>query len=160
MTRRAPQPSLFWLTGLLLVGWMGCAPADSDTIDASFIHLPGESDDAQAPRMSWNATHMDLGLLAAGEQRHLTYTVTNAGGAPMLIAQVLPSCGCTVADAWDEGPIAPGESRDIVLHVKAGETTTTLAESATVVTNAVPASIELTFTADVLGPDRAEPLQP
>ena len=78
----------------------------------------------------------------------------------MVIAQVLPSCGCTVAEAWDEGPIAPGESRDIILHVKAGETTSTLSESATVVTNAVPASIELTFTADVLGPDRTETPQP
>ncbi len=160
MTQRRSLSPWIWLTGVCILGAVGCLAPQSDEIDASFIHLPGESDPAEAPRMAWSATHMDLGLFAAGEQRHLTYTVTNDGGAPMVIAQVLPSCGCTVAEAWDEGPIAPGESRDIILHVKAGETTSTLSESATVVTNAVPASIELTFTADVLGPDRTETPQP
>ena len=67
------------LLGLALVGWTSCTPPSNEVIDASFIHIPGESDADRAPHMAWNTTHMDLGLLAAGEQRRLTYTVTNDG---------------------------------------------------------------------------------
>ena len=59
-----------------------------------------------------------------------------------------------MAKAWDPSPLAPGESTRIVLRFDAGETTRTLSESATVVTNAIPGSVELRFTAEVLGPDR------
>lgn len=148
------------LLGLALVGWTSCTPPSNEVIDASFIHIPGEADADRAPHMAWNTTHMDLGLLAAGEQRRLTYTVTNDGQAPLLLAQVLPSCGCTIAEEWDTAPIPPGAQRDLVLLVEGGERTETLNEKATVVTNAVPASIELTFTAQVLGPDRAPDSQP
>ena len=65
-----------------------------------------------------------------------------------------------MAEEWDTAPIPPGAQRDLVLLVEAGERTETLNEKATVVTNAVPASIELTFTAQVLGPDRAPDSQP
>ena len=148
------------ITGWLLLGLLACDTPNDGRIDSSFIHLPGESADDPAPHMAWSATHLDLGVLAAGEHRTLTFTVTNDGQAPMLIAQVVPSCGCTVAEEWDTAPIPPGESRDIQLAFDAGETTRTLNEKATVVTNAVPASIELTFAADVLGPDRAPEPEP
>ena len=148
---------------LVLLGWtllvVSCSDAEP-TIDASIIHLPGEGDAPSGPVMAWDATTRDLGIVAAGSSHGLSYTVTNAGDAPMVITQVLPSCGCTVAEAWRDTPIAPGESETVVLHLDAGETTRTLSESATVVTNAVPASIELTFTADVLGPDRLPDTQP
>ena len=143
--------ALLFLQGLALTG---CGGHQSDGVDASFIHLPGEGEAQNAPRMQWSTTELDLGLVAAGESRELTYELTNAGRSPLIVTQVLPSCGCTVAEAWDSSPLAPGESTRIVLRFDAGETTRTLSESATVVTNAIPGSVELRFTAEVLGPDR------
>ena len=142
------------LLTLLGVALFGCGGQRSGGVDASFIHLPGEGDAQDAPRMQWSTTALDLGLVAAGESRELTYELTNAGRSPLIVTQVLPSCGCTVAQAWDASPLAPGESTHIVLRFDAGETTRTLSESATVVTNAIPGSVELRFTAEVLGPDR------
>ena len=143
--------ALLFLQGLALIG---CGGRQSDGVDASFIHLPGEGEAQNAPQMQWSTTELDLGLVAAGESRELTYELTNAGRSPLIVTQVLPSCGCTVAKAWDPSPLAPGESTRIVLRFDAGETTRTLSESATVVTNAIPGSVELRFTAEVLGPDR------
>ena len=142
------------LLSLLGVSLIGCGGQQSGGVDASFIHLPGEGDADDAPRMQWSTTAIDLGLVAAGESRELSYELTNAGRSPLIVTQVLPSCGCTVAQAWDSSPLGPGESTHIVLRFDAGETTRTLSESATVVTNAIPGSVELRFTAEVLGPDR------
>jgi len=143
--------ALLSLQGVVLTG---CDGRQSDGVDASFIHLPGEGEVRTAPRMQWSTTEIDLGLVAAGESRELTYELSNAGRSPLIVTQVLPSCGCTVAEAWDPSPLAPGETTRIVLRFDAGETTRTLSESATVVTNAIPGSVELRFTAEVLGPDR------
>lgn len=94
---------------LVLLGWtllvVSCSDAEP-TIDASIIHLPGEGDAPSGPVMAWDATTRDLGIVAAGSSHDLSYTVTNAGDAPMVITQVLPSCGCTVAEAWRDAPIA------------------------------------------------------
>ena len=133
---------------------VGCANGAGDAVDSSFIHLPGAEGADEAPKMAWKETELDLGLVAAGETRNLTYELTNSGRSPLIITQVLPSCGCTVAEPWDPSPLPPGQSTLIVLRFEAGESTRTLSESATVVTNAIPASVELAFTAQVLGPDR------
>ena len=144
-----------WTMALVsMVSLMGCANEAGEAVDSSFIHLPGANGADEAPKMEWTETELDLGLVAAGETRSLTYELTNAGQSPLIITQVLPSCGCTVAEPWDPSPLPPGQSTSIVLRFEAGESTRTLTESATVVTNAIPASVELTFTAQVLGPDR------
>jgi len=140
--------------GLLSAFLMGCSGASGNQVDSSFIHLPGAGGTEDAPRMDWAKTDIDLGLVAAGESRELAYELTNSGGSPLIVTQVLPSCGCTIAEPWDASPLAPGQSTRILLRFEAGESTRTLSESATVVTNAIPASVELRFTAQVLGPDR------
>ena len=138
------------LTGVLA----GCSGSSGSQVDSSFIHLPGAEASDDVPRMSWTETDIDLGLISAGESRELAYELTNTGKSPLIVTQVLPSCGCAIAEPWDTSPLAPGQSTRILLHFEAGETTRTLSESATVVTNAIPASVELRFTAQVLGPDR------
>ena len=127
--------ALLFLQGAVLIG---CGGRQTDGVDASFIHLPGEGEAQNAPRMQWSTTELDLGLVAAGESRELTYELTNAGRSPLIVTQVLPSCGCTVAEAWDASPSPPAHP-PIVLRFDAGETTRTLSESATVGPTPFPA---------------------
>lgn len=44
-----------------------------------------------------------------------TFTVKNTGNQPLIIAQVNPSCSCSVSD-WNKEPIAPGETSEIKVH--------------------------------------------
>ena len=130
-----------------------CNSGSRDAVDASFIHIPGESESGDAPRMFWAADSVDLGILAAGETVDIPYQLTNLGKAPLVVTQIKPSCGCTVARDWDRSPLAPAASRTIVLSFDAGDRVGPIAEYATVVSNAVPSSAKLQFSARVMGPE-------
>jgi hypothetical protein len=137
---------------LVLSVLAGCGTSAPEGVDASFIHIPGENDKGQGPVVTWNTDSVDLGILAAGEVARATYTFQNTGASPLVIAQVLPSCGCTVARDWPTSPIAPGKEGAITLEFNAGDRSGTVSESATVVSNAVPSSFVLQFSARVMGP--------
>ena len=130
-----------------------CSSPSSEKVDASFIHIPGENPESGGPLAVWASDSIDLGLLAAGETIEIPYVLTNEGDAPLVISQVKPSCGCTVAQGWDKGPLAPGDARTITLTFDAGDRVGPVSEQATVATNAIPSSALLKFTARVLGPD-------
>lgn len=140
------------LACLVLSVLAGCGPKAPASVDASFIHIPGEDNRTNAPVVTWSTDSVDLGILAAGEVAKATYTFTNTGASALVIAQVLPSCGCTVARDWPADPIPAGGEGSITLEFDAGERSGPVSESATVVSNAVPSSFVLQFSARVMGP--------
>ncbi len=131
---------------------IGCGGNPSDVVDASFIHIPGPDSGDSAPKATWDSDSIDLGILAAGEVAEVQYVLTNTGRSPLVVTQVMPSCGCTVAKDWDQGTLGPGNSRTLTLTFDAGDRIGDVAEYATVVTNAFPSSSTLHFTARVMGP--------
>lgn len=140
---------------LLILGGLlsaSCTPSSDGGPDASIIHIPGESGSDMAPKASWASDSIDLGILAAGEVALARYTMTNTGRSPLYISQIVPSCGCTVAREDHSAPLSPGEQRVITLEFNAGDRIGEVTESATVVTNAIPSSSILTFSARILGP--------
>ena len=137
---------------VISMSMMGCQDGRPRSVDASIIHIPGAGERQTGPAVSWDRDSIDLGILAAGEVSRLEYRLTNSGNRPLTITQVVPSCGCTVARDWETGIIAPGSSATIHLEFNAGDRIGDVVESAAVVTNAVPSSSTLTFTARVMGP--------
>lgn len=151
---KAVRPVFTWAFAACLVLSIsaGCGPKEPKGIDASFIHIPGEGDRSQGPVVTWNTDSVDLGILAAGEVAKATYTFQNTGASPLVLTQVLPSCGCTVASDWPTSPIPAGGEGSITLEFDAGDRSGTISENATVVSNAVPSSFVLQFSARVMGP--------
>lgn len=56
-------------------------------------------------------TH-DFGGIPQGTPVSHEFKFTNAGDAPIIISEVAPSCGCSVAD-FSKAPIKPGETGTI-----------------------------------------------
>lgn len=54
----------------------------------------------------------DFGTIQEGAVMKHAYTFKNVGDAPLLISEVLPSCGCTVAE-FTKRPIMPNETGTI-----------------------------------------------
>lgn len=56
-------------------------------------------------------TH-DYGTLAFNKPASFEFSFTNVGDAPIILLEVAPSCGCSVAD-FSKTPVKPGESGKI-----------------------------------------------
>lgn len=52
---------------------------------------------------------IDFGKIKQSVPAKGTFTVTNISGAPLIIEQANPTCGCTISDYTKE-PIAPGKT--------------------------------------------------
>lgn len=56
-------------------------------------------------------TH-DFGNIEYNKPASFEFTFTNAGKSPIIISEVAPSCGCSVAD-FSKTPVVPGASGKI-----------------------------------------------
>lgn len=58
--------------------------------------------------IQWIDSVKDMGQITEGQKLEIAYRFKNTGSKPLVIGNVAPSCGCTVADVPKE-PIAPGK---------------------------------------------------
>ena len=66
------------------------------------------NDSANYTSIMWlDSTHQDLGKVKEGSVVEVSWKFKNTGNKPLIISNVNPGCGCTVADKPEE-PIAPG----------------------------------------------------
>lgn len=74
---------------------------------------PMASAGAQEAVIAADTTSHDFGDISEqGGDVSYTFTVRNAGDAPMIITRVVASCGCTTPE-WSQEPIAPGGEGNI-----------------------------------------------
>jgi Protein of unknown function (DUF1573) len=57
-------------------------------------------------------TEFDFGTITQGDTVSHTYTFTNKGSKPLIIANAWGSCGCTVPQ-YPKEPVAPGEQGQV-----------------------------------------------
>jgi hypothetical protein len=67
------------------------------------------ADTANFTAIQWlDSTSQNIGKVKKGQVIEITWRFKNIGNKPLIIQDVRPGCGCTVADKPEE-PIAPGE---------------------------------------------------
>ena len=69
-------------------------------------------DSTKFTHVKWKDTTLDFGARKMGDIVNLTFICTNTGDKPLYIADVHPSCGCTLVD-YSKEPIAPGKTGKI-----------------------------------------------
>ena len=74
----------------------------------SFI-LSGAGVITKKAAVEWKYQEYDFGKIEMGSKAEAKFIVTNTSMVPLIISQVQPSCGCTVAD-YPKNPIQPGKS--------------------------------------------------
>ncbi len=69
-------------------------------------------------KINWIKESHDFGDIPKGKPVSIEFSFTNTGDEPLLIADVVPSCGCTASD-YSKEPIAPGKSSNIKITYNA-----------------------------------------
>jgi hypothetical protein len=67
----------------------------------------GTSANTAGPRITFDNTVHDFGLIAYKSPGTHTYVVTNTGTTPLIITNCIKGCGCTSVD-WTKDSIMPG----------------------------------------------------
>lgn len=64
------------------------------------------------PNIVFEKTSHDYGVIFAGDNGEVVFNFKNEGNTPLVINNVVASCGCTVPK-WSKNPIMPKQSGDI-----------------------------------------------
>lgn len=101
------------------------------------------------PLMKLSATEHDFGTFKeeAGRQT-FDFTVNNTGNAPLVIQNVVASCGCTTPE-WTREPIQPGATGKITAIYDPKDRPGQFNKTLTVYTNLDPNTIVLTIKGEV-----------
>lgn len=91
---------------LSFIAFLGCQNKKTSNLnelsikDTRFVNNPS--------KLEMLDTFVDLGKIEQGEKRKVSFRFKNVGSSDMLLLEVRPSCGCTIAD-YPKNPFKPGE---------------------------------------------------
>ena len=92
---------------------------------------------------------LDLGILAVGEEKTVSFTLRNRGDRPLIILDVVTSCGCTAA-TFEKEPVKPSKETAITVTYTAEEAGM-FNKSITVYANTDDSPIKLRIKGEVKG---------
>lgn len=67
------------------------------------------------PKIVFEQTSYDYGLIFAGDDGEINFKFKNEGKSPLIISNVVSSCGCAVP-YWSKDPIMPSKSGTIKVN--------------------------------------------
>ena len=76
---------------------------------AAVVHL---DDSAAYAQIKFEKSSHNFGEVHQGEKVEKVFIFKNTGTIPLLLSNVLSTCGCTIPE-WPKEPIPPGEEREI-----------------------------------------------
>lgn len=92
---------------------------------------------------------LDLGTLAVGEEKTVSFTLRNKGDRPLIILDVVTSCGCTAAK-FEKEPVKSGKETTVTVTYTAEEVGL-FNKSITVYANTDDSPIKLRIKGEVKG---------
>ena len=141
----------------LIVAVMAAVVASCNSADTKAVNTKQDSlnrvalsDSGNFSSIQWiDSTFQDLGKIGAGQMVDISWRLKNTGTKPLVIADVRPGCGCTVADKPTE-PIAPGEEGTIRAKFDSkGQSEGEHRKNVTVLANTKEGTYMLSFRVDV-----------
>ena len=99
--------------------------------------------------IQWVDTVKNIGKVSEGEKVEIAYKFVNTGSNPLVISNVVVSCGCTIAEK-PQAPIAPGKEGYIKASFDSKGRVGSNHKTLTVYTNTAQATYPLIFDVEVM----------
>ncbi|MHC8949636.1 DUF1573 domain-containing protein [Sphingobacterium hungaricum] len=106
------------LIGLLSFSVISCNQASknsTETADSSSTETVAANENAGIGTIEFPEREYDFGTIKEGEVVEHVFTFNNTGTAPVILAQVSATCGCTTPE-YTSVPVKPGASGEIKVH--------------------------------------------
>ena len=100
----------FRLLLVVFTGFFFSACITNDKQDVNMAKAAGDS--ANFTTIQWMDSVRSFDKIVEGQKLEVVYHFKNTGNKPLVITEVSPQCGCTVADKPTE-PIMPGKEGEI-----------------------------------------------
>ncbi len=107
------------------------------------------SEAAAGPQITFTESSHDFGDIKQGDKVEHTFTFKNSGTEPLILSNVLTTCGCTATN-WPRDPIAPGKSGEITVRFNSAGKMGRQNKVVTVVSNATNAQERVKIITNIL----------
>ena len=101
------------------------------------------------PQITFQESEFNFGDLKQGEKVEHVFTFKNTGTAPLVLSNVLTTCGCTASE-WPKEPVAPGKTAQIKVTFNSAGKMGVQNKVVTIVSNAVNAQEQVKMIGNVV----------
>lgn len=116
------------------------------------LHLNSERKDEinkmPKTKISFEEDHFDFGVIKEGAKVTHVFKFINTGDEPLMIADVIPSCGCTIP-TFSTVPVLPNQKGEISVSFNSENRPGHQNKNIVVVSNADRDKVSISFTAEV-----------
>ncbi|MCX6208566.1 MAG: DUF1573 domain-containing protein [Bacteroidetes bacterium] len=140
--------SNFLLTAVLMLVLLSCKNEKNKHQD---LVNKITKDSSYRTSVKWLDTLFDLGTINSGDKKEVKFRCLNTGNKPLVLFNVSPSCGCTIA-SYTDGEIQPQKEGWVAATFSSKGQCDDVVKTIIVTTNAKPDSTQiLTFKAHIIG---------
>ncbi|HAA12817.1 MAG TPA: DUF1573 domain-containing protein [Cytophagales bacterium] len=107
---------------------------------------------ATGAAIEFKEKEFNFGDIHQGDKVEHTFTFTNTGNAPLILSNVLVTCGCTATD-WPKEAIPPGKDGEIKVTFNSTGKMGMQSKPVTVLSNSSQGQVQVKLMGNVLPPE-------
>jgi len=107
-----------------------------------------QDQEKNGPKIKFDKEQHEFGDVKQGEKVSHSFTFKNTGNEPLVLNNVLATCGCTVTE-WPKDPVQPGKSAEIEVKFNTAGRLGKQNKVITIISNAISPQTRIKIMANI-----------